>query len=181
MKSIRVRTGGAVSLLGFIGLANLPSCCPCPYTQSAQNVVSQASKASSSSAPAPSVNYQWQSVVILGGGFVTGVIFSPIEKDLIYARTDIGGAYRWNPADGSWIPLTDMLGPSDSSFLGIDSLAPDPKDPNKVYIAVGMYTAGWAGNGAMLRSNDRGNTWSLHRHAHQNGRQRMGSVEWGAP
>jgi len=159
MKSIRFRAKSALSLLGVSVVASVPGCCPCPYAQSVQSAGTQANKASSSAAPAPTVNYQWQSVVILGGGFVTGVIFSPIEKDLIYARTDVGGAYRWNSADGTWIPITDMLGPSDSNFLGIESLAPDPKDPNKVYMAVGMYTAGWAGNGAMFRSNDRGNTW----------------------
>ena len=174
MKSIRFRAKNALSLLGVSVVASVPGCCPCPYSQSVQSAGTQANKASSSAAPAPTVNYQWQSVVILGGGFVTGVIFSPIEKDLIYARTDIGGAYRWNPADGTWIPITDMLGPSDSNFLGIDSLAPDPKDPNKVYMAVGMYTAGWAGNGAMFRSNDRGNTWNR-----TDMPIKMGGNEWG--
>ena len=174
MKSIRFRASRAIFFAGVCAAFSQAGCCPCPYAQTAQGVGSQASKSSSGGKPAPSVNYQWQSVVILGGGFVTGVIFSPIEKDLIYARTDIGGAYRWNPADGTWIPLTDMLGPSDSSFLGIDSLAPDPKDPNKVYMAVGMYTAGWAGNGAMFRSNDRGNTWNR-----TDMPIKMGGNEWG--
>ena len=174
MKSIRFRASSAISLAGVCVAISHSGCCPCPYAQTAQTVGSQASKSSGRGKPAPAVNYQWQSVVILGGGFVTGVIFSPIEKDLIYARTDIGGAYRWNPADGTWIPLTDMLGPSDSSFLGIDSLAPDPKDPNKVYMAVGMYTAGWAGNGAMFRSNDRGNTWNR-----TDMPIKMGGNEWG--
>ena len=174
MKSIRFRASSAISVLSVGAAISQTGCCPCPYAQTAQSVGSQASKSNSGGAPAPTVNYQWQSVVILGGGFVTGVIFSPIEKDLIYARTDIGGAYRWNPADGMWIPITDMLGPSDSGLLGIDSLAPDPKDPNKVYMAVGMYTAGWAGNGAMFRSNDRGNTWNR-----TDMPIKMGGNEWG--
>lgn len=160
MKSIHGRANGALTSLSLVVAAQLAGCCPCPYAQQAQTAGSKSSGAVSASAPAASVSYQWQNVVILGGGFVTGVIFSPIEKDLIYARTDIGGAYRWNPADGTWIPITDMLGPADSSFLGIESLAADPKDPNKVYMAVGMYTAAWAGPGAMLRSSDKGNTWS---------------------
>ncbi|HEY3234165.1 MAG TPA: hypothetical protein VGJ84_05585 [Polyangiaceae bacterium] len=107
----------------------------------------------------PTGPYVWKNVTILGGGFVTGVIFSPAEKDLVYARTDVGGAYRWSPSANQWIPITDMFGRDDNNFLGIESIAPDPVDPNKVYMAVGTYTASWAGKGALLRSNDRGNSW----------------------
>jgi photosystem II stability/assembly factor-like uncharacterized protein len=111
-------------------------------------------------ATAPSVKYNWKNVVVLGGGFVTGVIFSPAEKDLVYARTDVGGAYRWSPADKSWIALTDHLG-RDSNNIGIESLAADPTDANKVYIATGTYTGSWVGNGAIMRSSDRGKTWQV--------------------
>lgn len=106
-----------------------------------------------------SAAYNWRNVVILGGGFVSGVIFSPAEKGLVYARTDVGGAYRGSP-DGSWIPLTDEFGRADSNLMGIESIAPDPVDPNRVYAAVGTYVKSWAGNGAILRSTDRGNTWA---------------------
>ncbi len=105
-----------------------------------------------------SVAYNWKNVVILGGGFVSGIVFSPVEKELVYARTDVGGAYRWDAAGKAWVPLTDQLG-RDSNFLGIESLAADPVDANKVYLAAGTYTGSWVGNGAILRSNDRGNTW----------------------
>ncbi|HEY6475486.1 MAG TPA: carbohydrate-binding protein, partial [Polyangia bacterium] len=42
---------------------------------------------------------------------------------------------------------------------GIESLAADPVDANKVYLAAGTYTGSWVGNGAILRSNDRGKSW----------------------
>ena len=114
--------------------------------------------AASNGAPPKSVPYKWKNVVILGGGFVSGILFSPVEKDLVYARTDVGGAYRWNPSDKTWIALNDDLG-RDSNFLGIESFAVDPVDANKVYLAAGTYTGSWVGNGALLRSNDRGDTW----------------------
>jgi photosystem II stability/assembly factor-like uncharacterized protein len=110
--------------------------------------------------PVKSVAYNWKNVAVLGGGFVSGIVFSPVEKDLVYARTDVGGAYRWNPADKSWIALNDDLG-RESNFAGIESVAADPVDANKVYLAVGTYTTSWVGNGAILRSNDRGNTWQV--------------------
>jgi photosystem II stability/assembly factor-like uncharacterized protein len=104
-----------------------------------------------------SVTYNWKNVTILGGGFVSGIIFSPVEKDLIYARTDVGGAYRWNQADKSWIAITDEFGRDANS--GIESFAVDPVDAGKVYLAAGTYTGSWAGNGYILRSKDRGNSW----------------------
>jgi len=103
----------------------------------------------------------WQSVNILGGGFVTGIIFSEAQKDLVYARTDIGGAYRYDPADKSWIPLLDQLDATQSNYLGIETLAADPVDANRVYMAVGTYTQDWAGPGAIMRSEDKGDSWEI--------------------
>lgn len=109
---------------------------------------------------APSENYTWKNVRIDGGGFVPGIIFNQKEADLIYARTDIGGAYRWNSATSSWIPLLDWVGWDNWGWNGVMSLATDAADPNRVYAAVGMYTNTWdPNNGAILRSTDRGNTW----------------------
>ncbi len=121
-------------------------------------VAAAAAAPSGGSQAATSVAYNWKNVAILGGGFVSGIVFSPVEKDLIFARTDVGGAYRWNQADKTWIPLNDDTSGKGES-LGIESLAVDPTDARKVYLASGMYTQSWAGNGAILRSSDRGNTW----------------------
>ncbi|MGC4087637.1 MAG: hypothetical protein QM756_07030 [Polyangiaceae bacterium] len=116
-----------------------------------------------SSAPTPSQSapYTWKNVQILGGGFVSGIIFSKTEPGLAYARTDIGGAYRYESKSGSWTPITDWLSRDDANYMGIESLALDPTDSNVVYIAGGTYTKDWAGASAMLRSNDRGKTWKV--------------------
>lgn len=94
-----------------------------------------------------------------GGGFIPAIIFNQSEKDLIYARTDMGGAYRWNPKTNSWIGLSDWVGYDNWNLLGCESLATDPVETNRVYIASGTYTNDWAGNGAILRSTDKGDTW----------------------
>ena len=104
--------------------------------------------------------YTFKNVVILGGGFVTGTIFSPVKGGPLYARTDVGGAYRWDGAQKVWIPLTDHFERM-TNYMGIESIAPDPVDPNKVYAALGTYSQSWAGNGAIARSSDQGNTWQL--------------------
>ncbi|MGO8835845.1 MAG: cellulase [Limisphaerales bacterium] len=107
-----------------------------------------------SSNPLPTEPYLWRNVVIGGGGFVTGIIAHPRQNGLVYARTDVGGAYRWDPAAHRWQPLTDGIG--DVDLTGIESLAVDPSDPDRVYLAAGIYSRGKA---AILRSADQGRTW----------------------
>lgn len=101
-------------------------------------------------------SYRWRNVAIGGGGFVTGIEFHPAEPGLAYARTDVGGAYRRDAASARWVPLTDWIGHADANLMGIESLALDPSDPARVYLAAGTYTHERAGNGAILRSTDRG-------------------------
>ncbi|MGA6224344.1 1,4-beta-glucanase [Streptomyces umbrinus] len=104
--------------------------------------------------------YRWRNVVVGGTGFVTGVLFHSSVRGLAYARTDIGGAYRWDDRAGRWTPLTDHLGWDDWNLLGVEAIAVDPAHPGRVYLALGTYAQSWAGNGAVLRSEDRGATWS---------------------
>lgn len=104
--------------------------------------------------------YKWNNVKIDGGGYVPAVIFNPTEKGLVYARTDMGGAYRWDTKNNTWIPITDWVGQNDWNLEGCTSIATDPVETNRVYIAAGMYTNSWTDmNGYILRSKDKGNTW----------------------
>jgi photosystem II stability/assembly factor-like uncharacterized protein len=106
--------------------------------------------------------HTWRNVRIDGGGFVPAIVFNPGERNLIYARTDIGGAYRWNESDQGWTPLLDWVGQNNWGYNGVLSIAPDPVETNRVYAAVGMYTNSWdPNNGAILRSTDKGNTWQV--------------------
>lgn len=105
-------------------------------------------------------SYNWKNVRIDGGGFVPGIVFNQKEQNLIYARTDIGGAYRWNATTSNWVPLLDWVGWDNWGWNGVLSLATDPVDTNRVYVAAGMYTNSWdPNNGAILRSSDKGLTW----------------------
>src|SRR5215470_18733170 len=116
------------------------------------------------SAQAPSFGfspYRFQNVVIGGGGgFIPGIVFSTTQPGLVYARTDIGGAYRLDPHSGRWIPLLDWIGFPDWNLSGVESIAIDPRDPDRVFLAVGTYTNEWSSqNGAILRSDNQGRTF----------------------
>jgi len=106
------------------------------------------------------IAYQWRNVAIGGGGFVSGVLFHPAERGLAYARTDVGGAYRWDAAQSRWVALTDWIGAEDENLMGIDGMAIDPQDPDALYLAAGTYMHERAGNAAILRSHDRGRTFA---------------------
>jgi photosystem II stability/assembly factor-like uncharacterized protein len=103
--------------------------------------------------------YNWKNVQIVGGGFVDGVIFHPTAPDVRYARTDMGGAYRWDNAAHRWQPILDWVPYKDLNLMGVESIAVDPADPNRVYLACGTYTNAGTPNGAILRSEDRGHSF----------------------
>jgi xyloglucan-specific exo-beta-1,4-glucanase len=111
-------------------------------------------------APVPNVAYTWDSVAIGGGGFVSAVIPSRSEAGVVYARTDVGGAYRWDKTKARWLPLLDWVSDAETGFLGVDSLAIDPKNAAKIYLLAGIsYQNG--GKTAILRSSDYGKTFSI--------------------
>ena len=106
------------------------------------------------SLPYRSTPYHWTNVTVGAGGYAPGIVFSPAERGLAYLRSDMGGAYRWDSAAARWVPLQD--GNVVSSYMGIESIAPDPRDPAVVTMAAGM---GANAPAAILRSTDRGATW----------------------
>ncbi len=137
-KLITMKTKGIL----FLVLAIILSAC----TSKIQNIESE--------------DYTWKSVQIVGGGFVDGIVFHPNEEGLRYARTDMGGAYRWNNEDEKWIPLMDWVSYADNNLMGVESIALDPNNPNKLYLACGTYTAPSIPNGEVLISDDRGETFT---------------------
>jgi photosystem II stability/assembly factor-like uncharacterized protein len=104
--------------------------------------------------------YTWANVTIKGGGFVSGIVFSEAAPNLVYARTDVGGAYRYDVSLARWRPLTDWVAANESNLMGIESIAADPVDPSKVYLAAGTYLT--AGDGLILSSSDYGQSFERH-------------------
>ena len=103
------------------------------------------------------IKYEWSNVAIGGGGYITGIVYNPTQEGLAYVRTDIGGAYRFDTEKDKWVPITDCFGGEEWNLIGIESIAADPVEPNRVYAACGTYMGD---NGALLASDDYGETWS---------------------
>ena len=100
-----------------------------------------------------------KSVKIGGGGFVTGIVIHPQTAEVMYARTDVGGLYRWDVADQDWHQLLSQESVGQKVSLAVESVALDPSNPNIVYAATGAYTHKEPGN--ILKSVDGGNTWQV--------------------
>jgi hypothetical protein len=82
----------------------------------------------------------------------------PRQAGLFYAKTDVGGAYRYDASIATWTPLTDWLAPSVGYAKGIDSLALDPRDASKVYLmGGGGYNSGPA---IFMASSNQGRNFS---------------------
>jgi hypothetical protein len=102
---------------------------------------------------------RWASVKFGGGGYVPGLIFHPTSPDVLYARTDIGGAYRWDAARSAWIAITDGFGVDEGGYHGSETMALDPNDDQRVYMSGGMYVKA-DGHARLYISTDRGNSWT---------------------
>ena len=112
------------------------------------------------SASTSAAAYTWDSMAIGGGGFVSAVIPSKTEQGMVYARTDVGGAYRWDKVAARWQPMTDWVNEGEVGYLGVESLAVDPKNAANVTMLAGI---SYFNNGktAILRSSNYGQTFTV--------------------
>ena len=119
--------------------------------------------------------YEFKSLTIGGGGYVTGVVVHPTEANLVYARTDVGGAYRWDASARKWIQLITANAMPDGvlnfqneqgpgvarhAMYAVESIAVDPSNPNVLYVAAGDGLSE-SSVSFLLKSTDRGNSFVL--------------------
>jgi len=103
--------------------------------------------------------YTWQTIPFGGGGFVDGFLYHPKTAGILYARTDVGGMYRYDYSHQRWIPLMDGFGKDDWGCFGIMTMAVDPQKPERLYATCGLYLSPRVPDGAVVRSDDQGATW----------------------
>jgi len=115
--------------------------------------------------------YDWSRAPIGAGGFVTGMVSATDGAVArVYARTDVGGAYRRNSETKAWEQMLQSTGSVDDGFApgdySVASIAMSASDPDVVYIAVGNDFNPLASGielsrtGRVLRSDDGGLTWT---------------------
>lgn len=118
------------------------------------------------------IPYQYRNLPIPGGGYVTGFLFHPKKEGILYARTDIGGAYRYDYQEKKWRSLISHVTMEDLSETYPIALALDPEKPNFLYIACGVNREQ---SGVLAVSEDYGESFRYERipvliHGNLNGR-----------
>lgn len=105
------------------------------------------------------VTYTYGNMPIPGGGYVTGFVFHPTTPNILYARTDIGGTYRYDFDAERWIPLSLHATHEDPVETFPIELALDSKHPNRLYMVCGRGGAEMT-NGFFCISDDYGTTFT---------------------
>lgn len=113
------------------------------------------------------LSYEWNSYQIHAYGYTTGVFVHPKNPEVVWVRTDVGGAYKLDLESDRWICKTDSisgfneLGQSMWMHQPVEALAFDPNDENTVYIAVGNSQFKTDILGAIYKTTDGGESWKM--------------------
>jgi hypothetical protein len=104
-------------------------------------------------------SYNWKPLKIGAGGYVTGIAIHPTTPNLMYVRTDVGGAYKLG-ANDTWQQLivasaVPNLTPSD---YNVESLAVSKSNDQTLYLAVGDDLTNQTGR--ILKSSNQGQSFT---------------------
>jgi hypothetical protein len=143
--------------LSHLFLASVSLAQPSPATTDGANMTTRPIEALERRQLLATETYDWKAATIKANGFIDGIVYSPAESGLSYIHTDMGGAYRYDTSRAQWVNLTDFAKFNDSAAknMGVETLAVDPTNADRVYLGLGTYMQ----NSAVLRSADRGQTW----------------------
>ena len=89
------------------------------------------------------ITYEYKNAPIPGGGYVTGLLYHPKQPGILYARTDIGGVYRYEYEKKCWKSLIDSVSMADISETFPIACALDEKKPERLYVMSGINGQGY--------------------------------------
>ena len=89
------------------------------------------------------ITYEYKNAPIPGGGYVTGLLYHPKQPGILYARTDIGGVYRYEYEKKCWKGLIDSVSMADISETFPIACALDEKKPERLYVMSGINGQGY--------------------------------------
>lgn len=101
--------------------------------------------------------YDWDTLDIAGGGYVSAIVTG---DEVMYARTDVGGAYRYDYDTEEWVQLLDFITEEDRGYLSVDAMCVDPNDDDTIYLLCGCAYFSDART-AIFRSHDGGETFDI--------------------
>lgn len=102
------------------------------------------------------LDYTFGRLQIGGGGFVSGVVSVPGKVKL--ARTDVGGAYKWDAQNCEWKQMFDFISKSNVGLLSVEAMAVDPANTDNMYFLCGcQYYSG--AKTSVLYTKDGGKTF----------------------
>lgn len=103
------------------------------------------------------IPYTYQNLPIPGGGYVTGFLFSKRFAGTLYARTDIGGTYRYDYAANRWHNLISHVSMQDLSETYPAAIALDEVNPDRLFIICGTHNGE---SGIFAMSENRGESFT---------------------
>jgi len=107
---------------------------------------------------ATTIPYNYKNLPINGGGYVTGFSIHPKVPGILYARTDIGGVYRYLFKENAWESLADSATHEDLASTFPLAIALDANDASRLYMVCGLGRLSGE-DGWFYRSDDYGHTF----------------------
>ena len=112
--------------------------------------------------------YTWGRFETGGGGYFTGISFSPSTAGLMYVRSDVCAPHRRGTATSSWTYTGTTMWPQKATgktgtpygFGGSTGSAVHPTNNQIIFASFGEATANYDGTEGLYRSSDSGSSWS---------------------
>jgi chitodextrinase len=112
--------------------------------------------------------YTWNRFDSGGGGYFTGISFSPSTAGLMYVRSDVTALHRMNPGSDRWTYTGEKIWPenvagkmgSTYGMGGSTGSVVHPTNNQIVFHAAGAATSNLDGAEGLYKSVDSGNTWA---------------------